>query len=73
MLNLLRKKVINKIKCSRSLPDPDFLGVTINSHVIYFWFLPFSRHLRFLPKLVDLKQKTVTGEEILDYLKRKDC
>ena len=46
MLNLLRKKFINKIKYSRSLPDPDFLGVTISSHVIYFRFLPFFRHLR---------------------------
>ena len=46
MLNLLRKKFINKIKYSRSLSDPDFLGVTISSHVIYFQFLPFFRHLR---------------------------
>ena len=46
MLNLLRKKFINKIKYSRSSPDPDFLGVTISIHVIYFWFLPFSRHLQ---------------------------
>ena len=46
MLIFLRKKVINKIKCSRSPPDPDFLGVTISGHVIYFRFLPFSKHLR---------------------------
>ena len=44
-LNLLRKKFINKIKYSRSPPDPDFVGVTISSHVIYFQFFPFSRHL----------------------------
>ena len=40
------KKFINKIKCSGSLPDPDFLGVTISSHVIHFRFLPIFRHLR---------------------------
>ena len=45
MLIFLRKNVINKIKCSRSPPDPDFLGVTISGHVIYFRFLPFSKHL----------------------------
>ena len=45
MLNLLRKKIINKIKYSRSSPDPDFFGVTISSHVIYFRFLSFSRQL----------------------------
>ena len=39
------KKFINKIKCSGSLPDPDFLGVTISSHVIHFRFLPIFRHL----------------------------
>ena len=43
MLNLLRKKFINKIKYYRSSSDPDFIGITINSHVIYFQFLPFSR------------------------------
>ena len=59
MLNLLRKKFINKIKYSRSSPDPDFLGVTISNHVTSFRFLPISRHLQKLgkPKLVDLKQK----------------
>ena len=46
MLNLFWKKFINKIKYFRSFPDPDFLGVTISSRVIYFRFLPFSRHLR---------------------------
>ena len=46
ILNLSRKKVINKIKCCRSPPDPDFLGVIISSHATYFRFLPFSRHLR---------------------------
>ena len=46
MLNLLRKKFINKIKYSRSSLDPDFLGLTITSHVIYFRFLLFSIRLR---------------------------
>ena len=45
MLDLLRKKFINKIKYSRSSPDPDFLGVTMISHENYFQFLPISRHL----------------------------
>ena len=40
------EKFINKIKYFRSLPNPDFLGVTIRSRVIYFRFLPFSRHLQ---------------------------
>ena len=46
MLNLLRKKFINKIKYSRSSLDPDFLGLTITSHVIYFRFLLFSIRFR---------------------------
>ena len=46
MLNLLRKKFIIKIKYSRSSLDPDFLGLTITSHVIYFRFLLFSIRLR---------------------------
>ena len=46
MLNLLRKKIINKMKYSRSCPDPDFLDVTFSNHVISFSFLPISRHLQ---------------------------
>ena len=45
MLNLFRKKLISKIKYSQSLPDPDFHGVTISNHVIYYRLLPISRHL----------------------------
>ena len=45
MLNLFRKKLINKIKYSESSSDPDFHGVTISNHVIYYRFLPVSRHL----------------------------
>ena len=32
--SLEEKKFINKIKYSRRLPDPDFLGATISIHVI---------------------------------------
>ena len=39
------KEIIYKIKYSGSLPHPDFLGVTISSHVIYCRFLPIFRHL----------------------------
>ena len=39
------KKIIKKFTCSRSLPHPDFLVVTISSHVIYSRFLPIFRHL----------------------------
>ena len=38
------KKFINKIKYSRTSQDPDFFGVTISSHVVYFRFLQTSRH-----------------------------
>ena len=49
------KKIINKIKYSRSLPHPDFLGVTISSHIISFRFLPILGHLQHSgkPNLVD--------------------
>ena len=43
--NLFRKKFISKIKYSKSSPDPDLLGVTINCHIISFRFLPISWHL----------------------------
>ena len=46
MLNLLRKKIINKIKYSRSLSDPNFLGATISCDIISFRFLLISGHLR---------------------------
>ena len=69
MLNFLRKKVINKIKCCRSPPDPDFLGVTISGHVTYFRFFSFSRHPR---SIFEANELAVTGDKIFDYLKRKD-
>ena len=40
-----KKKNQNKIKYSRSSPDPNFLGVTIRSHIISFRSFQFSRHL----------------------------
>ena len=53
------KKFINKIKHSRSSPGPDFLGVTISSHIVSFRFLPIPGHLQNSgrQKLVDLRQK----------------
>ena len=60
MLNLLRKKFISKIKYSRSSPDPDFLGVTISKHVIYFQFFANFQTLvdnSGKPKSVDSKQR----------------
>ena len=42
MLNLLSRKFVDKIKYStRGVIDPDFLGVTISSHLIYCRFLTF--------------------------------
>ena len=45
MLNLLKKKLINKIKYSRSSPDLDFFVVTTTGHIIYFRSLSILRHL----------------------------
>ena len=77
MLNLLSRKFIDKIKYStRRVIDPDFLGVTISSHVIYSRFLSFPGTLGQLRKTKigcsEAEELPVTGEKIFHYLKKKD-
>ena len=60
------KKFINKIKYSTSLPDPDFLGVTFAD----FGTLSELRKIKI--GRFEAEGLVVTGENIFDYLKRKD-
>ena len=76
MLNLLRKKFFNKIKYSRSSPDPDFSQCNLQQPYTFFAVFVNFRTLAELwkTKIGELKAEELAAnrEKIFDYLKRKD-